>query len=67
MISYILAFKLVVVLADYMLRFFLFLSFHLYKNEQLLEVTARAVHLVVQWGETGLAVADGLSNLLKAC
>uniref|UniRef100_A0A6V7QQG3 Protein GIGANTEA n=1 Tax=Ananas comosus var. bracteatus TaxID=296719 RepID=A0A6V7QQG3_ANACO len=32
---------------------------------ELLEVTARAVHLVVQWGETGLAVADGLSNLLK--
>jgi hypothetical protein len=33
--------------------------------EQLLEVTARAVHLVVEWGEIGIAVADGLSNLLK--
>lgn len=33
--------------------------------EQLLEVTARAVHLVVEWGEAGIAVADGLSNLLK--
>lgn len=35
------------------------------KIEQLLEVTARAVHLVIGWGESGLAVADGLSNLLK--
>lgn len=34
-------------------------------NEQLLEATARAVQLVLKWGETGLAVADGLSNLLK--
>ncbi|KAJ3694141.1 hypothetical protein LUZ60_009621 [Juncus effusus] len=32
---------------------------------ELLEVTARAVHLVVEWGETGISVADGLSNLLK--
>ncbi|XP_039143657.1 protein GIGANTEA isoform X1 [Dioscorea cayenensis subsp. rotundata] len=32
---------------------------------ELLEVTARAVHLVIGWGESGLAVADGLSNLLK--
>ncbi|KAF3326939.1 Protein GIGANTEA [Carex littledalei] len=32
---------------------------------ELLEVTARAVHLVVEWGEAGIAVADGLSNLLK--
>ncbi|KAK6938243.1 hypothetical protein RJ641_031751, partial [Dillenia turbinata] len=32
---------------------------------ELLEATARAVHLVLKWGESGLAVADGLSNLLK--
>ncbi|PKA64503.1 Protein GIGANTEA [Apostasia shenzhenica] len=32
---------------------------------ELLEVTARAIHLVADWGETGLAVADGLANLLK--
>jgi GIGANTEA protein len=32
---------------------------------ELLEVTARAVHLVVEWGEAGISVADGLSNLLK--
>ncbi|KAJ6793187.1 protein GIGANTEA-like [Iris pallida] len=32
---------------------------------ELLEVTARSVHLVADWGELGLAVADGLSNLLK--
>ncbi|KAH0467237.1 hypothetical protein IEQ34_004475 [Dendrobium chrysotoxum] len=32
---------------------------------ELLEMTARAVHLVSNWGETGLAVADGLANLLK--
>lgn len=32
---------------------------------QLLEVTARAVQPVLEWGESGLAVADGLSNLLK--
>ncbi|GFQ06800.1 protein gigantea [Phtheirospermum japonicum] len=32
---------------------------------ELLEVTARAVHPVLEWGESGLAVADGLSNLLK--
>lgn len=38
---------------------------HLYKYVQLLEVTARAGQLVVDWGESGLAVADGLSNLLK--
>lgn len=31
---------------------------------ELLEVTARAVHLVANWGETGVAVADGLANLL---
>ena len=34
---------------------------------QLLEVTARAVHLIIEWGDSGLSVADGLSNLLKAC
>lgn len=34
---------------------------------QLLEVTARAVHLFIEWGDSGLSVADGLSNLLKAC
>ncbi|XP_009408935.2 protein GIGANTEA [Musa acuminata AAA Group] len=32
---------------------------------ELLEVTAKAVQLVIHWGETGLAVADGLANLLK--
>ncbi|KAG0484595.1 hypothetical protein HPP92_008495 [Vanilla planifolia] len=32
---------------------------------ELLEVTARAIHLVSGWGETGLAVADGLANLLE--
>ncbi|CAH1449343.1 unnamed protein product [Lactuca virosa] len=29
------------------------------------EVTARAVHPVLEWGESGMTVADGLSNLLK--
>ncbi|KAJ9567642.1 hypothetical protein OSB04_003608 [Centaurea solstitialis] len=32
---------------------------------ELLEATARAVQPVVEWGESGMAVADGLSNLLK--
>jgi len=32
---------------------------------ELLEVTARAVHLTIKWGDSGVAVADGLSNLLK--
>ncbi|CAO2834123.1 unnamed protein product [Amaranthus hypochondriacus] len=32
---------------------------------ELLEATARAVQTVLKWGESGLAVADGLSNLLK--
>ncbi|XP_062206500.1 protein GIGANTEA [Phragmites australis] len=32
---------------------------------ELLEVTARAVHLIIKWGDSGVAVADGLSNLLK--
>ncbi|KAM6559663.1 hypothetical protein CsatA_028902 [Cannabis sativa] len=32
---------------------------------ELLEATARAVHPVLELGESGLAVADGLSNLLK--
>ncbi|KAI3672371.1 hypothetical protein L6452_38457 [Arctium lappa] len=32
---------------------------------ELLEATARAVKPVVEWGESGMAVADGLSNLLK--
>ncbi|XP_019228188.1 PREDICTED: protein GIGANTEA-like isoform X1 [Nicotiana attenuata] len=32
---------------------------------ELLEVTARAVQPVLEWGESGLAIADGLSNLLK--
>lgn len=36
-----------------------------HKNLQLLEVTARAVHLVAEWEEPGLIIADGLSNLLK--
>nr|CAB3475984.1 unnamed protein product [Digitaria exilis] len=34
---------------------------------ELLEVTARAAHLIIEWGDSGLSVADGLSNLLKAC
>ncbi|OMO98654.1 hypothetical protein COLO4_13783 [Corchorus olitorius] len=32
---------------------------------ELLEATARAVEPVLEWGESGVAVADGLSNLLK--
>ncbi|XP_022773432.1 protein GIGANTEA-like [Durio zibethinus] len=32
---------------------------------ELLEATARAVQPVLEWGESGLTVADGLSNLLK--
>ncbi|XP_034196944.1 protein GIGANTEA isoform X5 [Prunus dulcis] len=32
---------------------------------ELLEATARAIQPVLEWGESGLAVADGLSNLLK--
>lgn len=32
---------------------------------QLLEATARAVQPVLEWGESGVAVADGLLNLLK--
>ncbi|XP_043697326.1 protein GIGANTEA-like [Telopea speciosissima] len=32
---------------------------------ELLEATARAIKLVHKWGESGLSVADGLSNLLK--
>ncbi|XP_055833194.1 protein GIGANTEA-like isoform X2 [Solanum dulcamara] len=32
---------------------------------ELLEVTARAVQPVVEWGESGSAIVDGLSNLLK--
>ncbi|XP_048226516.1 protein GIGANTEA isoform X1 [Ricinus communis] len=32
---------------------------------ELLEATARAVQPVLEWGESGFAVADGLSNLLK--
>ncbi|CDP11443.1 unnamed protein product [Coffea canephora] len=32
---------------------------------ELLEATARAVQPVLKWGESGLAVADGLLNLLK--
>ncbi|KAJ4831475.1 hypothetical protein Tsubulata_015231 [Turnera subulata] len=32
---------------------------------ELLEATARAVKPVLEWGESGFAVADGLSNLLK--
>ncbi|KAM0005319.1 hypothetical protein Hdeb2414_s0214g00835991 [Helianthus debilis subsp. tardiflorus] len=32
---------------------------------ELLEATARAVQPVLEWGESGMAVADGLSNLLK--
>ncbi|CAN6555547.1 unnamed protein product [Malus baccata var. baccata] len=32
---------------------------------ELLEATARAIQPMLEWGESGLAVADGLSNLLK--
>lgn len=32
---------------------------------ELLEATARAVRPVLDWGDSGLSVADGLSNLLK--
>ncbi|KAJ6337210.1 hypothetical protein OIU76_006979 [Salix suchowensis] len=32
---------------------------------ELLEAIARAVQPVLEWGESGLGVADGLSNLLK--
>ncbi|WOL09176.1 hypothetical protein Cni_G17929 [Canna indica] len=32
---------------------------------ELLEVTAKAVQLVINWGQPAFAVADGLSNLLK--
>lgn len=32
---------------------------------ELLEATARAIRTVLEWGESGLVVADGLSNLLK--
>ncbi|KAK8510667.1 hypothetical protein V6N12_055594 [Hibiscus sabdariffa] len=32
---------------------------------ELLEATARAVQPVLMWGKSGLAVADGLANLLK--
>ncbi|GAB4845182.1 hypothetical protein Ancab_038588 [Ancistrocladus abbreviatus] len=32
---------------------------------ELLEATARAVQPVLKWGQSGLAVADGLSSLLK--
>ncbi|XP_022935850.1 protein GIGANTEA-like isoform X5 [Cucurbita moschata] len=32
---------------------------------ELLEATARAVKPVLEWGESGLSIADGLSNLLK--
>ncbi|XP_042396674.1 protein GIGANTEA-like isoform X1 [Zingiber officinale] len=32
---------------------------------ELLEVTAKAIQLVTNWGQPGVAVADGLSNLLK--
>ncbi|TQD75144.1 hypothetical protein C1H46_039328 [Malus baccata] len=32
---------------------------------ELLEATARAIQPMLEWGESGLAVSDGLSNLLK--
>ncbi|PHT70422.1 UPF0235 protein, partial [Capsicum annuum] len=32
---------------------------------ELLEVTARAVQPVLEWGESGSAIVDGLANLLK--
>lgn len=35
------------------------------KIGQLLEAAARAVRPVLEWGESGLAVADGITNLLK--
>lgn len=36
-----------------------------FKLLQLLEATARAIQPVLAWGPSGLAVVDGLSNLLK--
>lgn len=47
---------------------FTYLLIHMeffYHNDQLLEATARAVQPVLELGESGFAVADGLSNLLK--
>ncbi|CAJ1976898.1 unnamed protein product [Sphenostylis stenocarpa] len=41
------------------------LSVALRREDLLLEATARAVEPVLKFGESGLAVADGLSNLLK--
>lgn len=42
------------------------LTYLLFENvEQLLEVTARAIQPVLDWGESGQSVADGLTNLLK--
>ncbi|KAH9691867.1 protein GIGANTEA [Citrus sinensis] len=32
---------------------------------ELLEATARAIQPILRWGKSGLAIADGLSNLLK--
>lgn len=32
---------------------------------QLLEVTASGIKLALEWGQHGMTVADGLSNLLK--
>ncbi|XP_010535090.1 PREDICTED: protein GIGANTEA [Tarenaya hassleriana] len=32
---------------------------------ELLEATARAIQLVLEWGQSGIALVDGLSNLLK--
>lgn len=57
---------------DLELHYHLFLVFYftdihisILINGQLLEATARAVHPVLQFGGSGLALADGLSNLLK--
>lgn len=35
------------------------------KNGKLLEATAKAIQPVIELGESGFAVADSLSNLLK--
>lgn len=48
------------------LSFIIFVKRNMYNYWfQLLEATARAVNPVLEWGESGLAVADGLLNLLK--
>lgn len=52
-------------LLDSNFDYLLLILFHFTIIEQLLEATARAVQPVLEWGESGLSVADGLLNLLK--